>query len=213
MKKLLVLAIALTVTVSLNAQDWSPESYKVGTVYEGHIIMKDGKKVAGFIEANIRTKMQSKITYWSVKGDKGTKETLTVKEITSFTIAGKTWKAIAYSGGISKKALNFNLHVKDGAIEEYVYYSKYTPSTDPKVKSTPPASDYQGRKYESKNIYKNGDVILAGDQLVIGFKKKMPLLVSDNSDMVTKIQAKEPGYKVTNRSKIIEEYNNWKSSK
>jgi len=212
MKKLVGIALGLLLTISLNAQDWSPETYKIGTVYEGYVIMNDGKKVAGFIQAGTRDKMQSKITYWSVKGDKGTKETFTVKQIKEYSIAGKTWRAIAYSGGISKKALNFNLHVKNGAIEEYVYYMKWSASSDPKVKSTPPAADYTGKRYTVKNIYKNGAVILASDQLVLGFKKKMPLLVSDHKDMVTKIESKESGYKMMNRSKIIEEYNNWKTS-
>ncbi|RLD70210.1 MAG: hypothetical protein DRJ10_20605 [Bacteroidetes bacterium] len=60
-----------------------------------------------------------------------------------------------------------------------------------------------------KYIYKTGGVPKEESLLVMGFKKSMSQITSDNTELSTKIKNKEKGYKFSNVEKIINEYNEW----
>lgn len=223
-KQIIVIAITLIGSVTGFSQnsdgnptvDWSPEIYQVGKIYPGYVIKSDGDTIKGFLKAQNRCSIggigssnQNKALFYTNKSDRKPAEKYQPKDIKGYKIADKLYESINYSGGLFNKP-NFNLVVEDGAIRLYEWYATVENYSTLRKQSGESWQDYDKRRFDTNIIVaKDPTEPIEYGKLGLGFKKKMPPLISDNPEMARKVANKEKGYTFLNLFDVIEEYNEW----
>lgn len=230
--KNLVILIALGMTYaysSVQAQqnsgiqpqvDWSPEMYQVGKKYSGYIITLEGDTIYGYLKALPKTVVdgmghsnQNRAYFYLNESDRKPQDKYKPDEIKGYMIADKLYESINYSGGLFKKP-NFNLVIKDGAIRQYEWYSTRDGFAMMKQQSGESWAEFDERRYETRLIIaKEPTEPIEYGMLGMRFAKKMPEMISDNTELATKVANKEDGYKWTNFFEVIDEYNAWAAKK
>lgn len=225
MKRSIIMSIALVASVTAYSQDnnsmadWSPEIYQVGKIYPGYIIKLDGDTIKGFLKAENRCSIagigssnQNKALFYIHESDRKPVEKYKPNDIKGYRIADKVYESINYSGGLFSKP-NFNLVVEDGAIRLYEWYSTVENYSSLSKQSGETLQDYDGRRFDTNIIVaKDPTEPIEYGKLGLGFKKKMPPLISDNPEMAEKVANKEKGYTFLNLFDVIKEYNAWSAA-
>jgi len=103
---------------------------------------------------------------------------------------------------------------QQGAINEILYITSETAAEEivEEKLSRDIVDDYKSKdiKIITGGLYeKPGVKTYSNTDFILGFKKKMPELTSDNEEISNKIKNKESGYKFMNVSNVISEYNEW----
>lgn len=205
-KKLLVSLVALSAFVSFS-QDWDPSIYKQGEQYPGYVIDNKGNKIEGYIKYTNRSSIQSIVYLYKEKDNRKTKTRYKAKDLKEYKMADKMYHCIAYSGGLSKKAIRGNLLVEDGCISYYKWYN----GSDIPARRNPGENyeAYMNRIYPPVTVYRNTNtnVIKTNDSFILGFAKRMSAFVKDDAELAAKVKGKEKGYRMLSIMKIMEEYN------
>lgn len=228
MKRIKLVALSLIISLHAFSQndngtsraDWSPDVYKVGQKYPGYIIKLDGDTIHGFLKADSRCSIggmgssnQNTAEFYLHESDKKPVEKYKPDELKGYKIADKIYESINYSGGLFKKP-NFNLVVEDGAIRLYEWYATVENYSTLTKQSGESWKEFDQRRFETKLIVaKDPTDPIEFSMLGLSFAKKMPELISDNSEMTQKVENKEKGYTFINIYEVIEEYNKWSKTK
>ncbi len=225
MKKIIFSVVGIilsTTTFSQNNSskaDWSPEIYRVGTIYPGYIIKLDGDTIHGFIKADTRcssggigSSNQNSAQFFTNKTDKKPAAKYKPTDIKGYKIADKIYESINYSGGLFKKP-NFNLVVEDGAIRMYEWYATVENYHSISKQSGESWSEFDARRFETKVIVaKVPTEPIELSMLGLSFAKKMPDLIADHTELAQKVSAKEKGYTFLRMYEVIREYNEWSAN-
>lgn len=172
---------------------------------KGFYIDKDGKKVVAVIKYQAPEMMNNAnsalLIYKTAYNEPGFKE----DETNNFIAAKFKMEVLAFGVNghiyVPIEGEKWGILKKEGAIRECVYIFK-----------TQTGSGKTG--YQQSVWYKKHDgKVLAGINLVMGFKNVMSEFVSDNPEMAEKIKNKEEGYTILKTNFIIEEYNKWYDEK
>jgi len=169
---------------------------RLGTMVPGELAFKDGKvKKARILYDNpvdlIKLDNQLEVAYMGMEAN----SMVNKEDLESFTIDGHTWKRITF-----KDDLQFGIVHLDGAIKNFSVFKI------PVVRQT---GDYIENMYWQKLE----EEPIQSAIFLMRFKKTLISLISDDSELLKKVNNGEPGYKgVTNAEKIIKEYNDWYST-
>ena len=202
--KFLLIAICIFSFPNIKAQEnW--DGYSVGQKYPGYIIKTDGTKIEGYLQAQelatpsdnpIGDSNQSKVIFFTDPRNNKTKTTYKPADLKEYQIADKVYRSIAYSGGLSSKALRFLLLQSDGGISEYAWYDNVGSRMYP--------------KYETKIVLKKGNETPKEVQgFMLNFSTKGSELFKDYPELAKKVSDKENGYGYLQIMNIVEEYNKW----
>lgn len=209
MKQLSLLILILAISTSAITQDWDAEVYRYGEQYPGYIIDAQGKKHEGYIKYTDRVQLQERVEFYTEKGNRKTREKYKTKDLQAYKMADKEYHVIHYSGGLLKKPVRGVLLVEEACISQYVWYNKAENFS--MLRKSPAESDeeFDERRYPRKALFlnRNNEYPIEYSHFAFGFRKKMAELVSDNKELVQKIENKEKGYGLLNIPGIIEEYN------
>jgi len=219
MKKIVTISISLAISSVILAQNWDEPKYEPMKLYEGYIITNEGDTIHGFLKAqypnDLLSSNQNSCHFYKTKDQKKSTK-YKPKEIKGYTLAGKHYVSMNYTGGTATKLKNFVLLVKKGGISEYVYY--YQPDSKAVLvlgqQPNESKTDYYNRIYSKKTVYyREGATPYDTQNLAMGFKKKMAGLVADDKELASKVANKEKGYRMFQLQKIIDEYNQWYKAK
>ena len=208
-KRILFLLITFF-TLSVNAQDWSKESYEYGKLYEGYIIDLEGNKTEGYIKYRNRWVMQNEVIFYKKNDLESPKKKYMTQDLSEYKVADKLYHCIHYSGG-NGRLVRANLVINgEGCIKEYVWYSRSSSYNKLKKKPGESEEDFGERKFPSNTVYyKDGDgIAIDPDYFKEDFTKKMAKYLALNKIMVKKVKSKQSGYtKILNLRAIFAEYN------
>lgn len=225
MKKILLSVLATIIAATSFSQnstsqaDWSPEIYRVGTIYPGYIIKLDGDTIQGFIKADTRcssggigSSNQNLVQFFTSKTDKKPAAKYKPADIKGYKIADKVYESINYSGGLFKKP-NFNLVVEEGTIRIYEWYATVENYNSVFKQSGESWSDFDARRFDTKLIVaKVPTEPIEFSMLGLSFAKKMPPMIADHKELAQKVGDKEKGYSFLKIFEVIREYNEWSAN-
>lgn len=169
---------------------------RLGTMVPGELVFKDGTvRKARILYANpsdlIKLKNQLEVAYMGMEAN----SMVDKEDLETFEIDGHIWKRIQF-----KKDLQFGIVHLDGAIKNFSIFKI------PFVRET---GDYIEDMYWQKLDEKPIQTAI----FLMRFKKTLVSLISDDTDLLQKVNNGERGYKgVVNAEKIIKEYNDWYST-
>jgi len=210
----IILALLIANPTPTPTQDWSSDVYKVGTMYPGHVINSKGEKIEGHIKAGNRVENEKKVLFYSDPKNKKSKVVYKTSDLKGYEVADKVYKAMAYSGGLSGKAIRCLLLVEPGRISQYVWYEFAEGYLTMARGTNESIEDYHKRYYVDKIVYQNGDgKPMEHTSFGMGFAKKMSKFIEDYPELAKKVANKEKGYKMLKIAEIIKEYNEWYAAK
>ncbi|MDX2361262.1 MAG: hypothetical protein QNK23_10675 [Crocinitomicaceae bacterium] len=208
-KTLLLAAFAL-LTIGVNAQDWSTDTYKYGEQYEGYIIDAEGNKIEGYIKYRNRVIMQEEVIFYKVKDNPSTKKKYLASNLTEYKVGDKLYHCINYSGGQGRQTQG-NLVVNgEGCIKQYVWYTMSSGYNTLKKHDGESDEDFGNRKFPSNRVYyKFGDEIAVDNAYFeADFAKNLSKYLAENKVLAKKVKTKQGGYtKILNLRSIFDEFN------
>lgn len=172
---------------------------KLGTYVPGTLYFKDGKveEVKDGIEyqnPEDAKKLDNKLYY--NKANQSARASVSKSDLEAFVVGGNKWVRITHDGDEQ-----FGIMHIDGAIKDYSLF---------KIKTVRVTGDY----IEERFIKKLNEEPIPGTKFMMKYKKTIVELVKDNKELVSKINAKEKGYKgFTRYEKVLKEYNEWYKTK
>lgn len=200
--RLLFLSLfAVIACLPLAAQDWS--GYRTGEQYPGYIILNDGTKLEGYIEAQPRcmaaeafadNSNQNRVIFYSEYRNKKTRSIYKPDQVKEYKIAEKVYRSIYYSGGLISKALRFVLLTADGPLARFTWYTDNGTVNRPDIQ-------------EIHLLQKGDDKPVDLSLFALNFSKKMSELVYDCGELSDKVAAKAKGYSFLQLDAIVDEYN------
>ncbi len=225
MKKIILSVVVTILSATSFSQnstsrvDWSPEIYRVGTIYPGYIVKLDGDTIQGFIKANTRcsgggigSSNQNLAQFFTSKTDKKPAAKYKPADIKGYKVADKVYESINYSGGLFKKP-NFNLVVDEGTIRIYEWYATVENFNSVSKQSGESWSDFDARRFETKLIVaKVPTEPIEFSMLGLSFARKMPPMIADHKELAQKVADKEKGYSFLKIFEVITEYNEWSAN-
>jgi len=205
-----LVAVALMISVSAFAQDWSTDKYQYSELYEGYIVDKDGRKTEGFIKYQSRYKLQEEVIFYKKKND--TKRTIyDADDLSEYKVADKHYRVINFSGGASVQKMRGNLIINEGGcIKKYVWYDRAPGYNQLKRRPNETAEEFGDRKFPSVYAYyKDGDEMAVTEEFFDkDFTNKMKAYVKDCKELYKKVKAATSGYnKILNMESVFNEYN------
>lgn len=217
MQKLLFLLAFLAITTYTQAYDWDPSVYQVGKKYPGYIITNSGDTLHGFIEARNRCGFtsvgksnQNYCEFYKNENDKKPTGKYKPTDIKGYSLANKVYHSIAYSGGLSAKALNFNLLITDGQISQYHWFRAQEGAATARKNTEESWEEFDARRYSTSLILQKGDERpRESTYYLLNFAKKVSELVAEHEDLAESVKNKDKGYGMLKFDAIIEEYNLW----
>ena len=204
-----IFCAAFAISSVAYAQPWSSAEFKVGESYPGTVVLKDGTTLEGFVKYRNQYKMQTEVIFFTERNVNKTKENYFPKEVQEYTVAGKTYHCIHYTGGLFKKELGFVWLQEEGCISRYKYFSKAEGYNMMRKGPGESQEDFEKRLYPDKTVYqKEGDEYPVESQsFALKFSKKMSEFISDNAELAGKVADKEKGYRLGAMYDIIKQYN------
>lgn len=212
MKKLIIIPIIIFLVNTINAQYngyFSKDLYAKNKKYPGWVILKNGDKKEGFIEARDPVANEKAVHFYEKEEDKKPFKKYEPSEVKEYQLGHLHYVTMPYSGGIVSKD-QFVLVQQDGegAIKSCYWYDmeisqqlrgKYQQESD---------EQYFNAQFPSKVVYfREGVKPLEHQSLLLGFAKKMAELTKDVPEISKKITDKEKGYKMLDIYDIIKEFN------
>jgi hypothetical protein len=199
MKKLVLFLVLSLLSVSIQAQDFTPPYYIVGKLYPGYVVLTDGTKIEGYLEALpqasddlLASTNQNKVIFYTDPKSRKTKKVYKPTDLKSYRIDDKEYITLNY-GGLGK-ALNFVLLTKKGRIDTFTWYEYNTDKG----------------QFEGKIVLRKADEKpLDMSYFLLGFAKKMSEYIADYELLASKVSAKAKGFGLLNVLDIIAEYNEW----
>ena len=201
MKKNVLIFFALFLFASLQAQsDFTPPYYQLGKLYVGYVVLNDGTKVDGYIQAQVPASddllagsNQTRVIFYKNPQDKKTKTIYKPQDLRAYKIDDKEYHSLDYGDLIGPKQ-NFVLFKKEGRIRTYGWY----------------VNDSDKRTLEEKLVLRKGDEKpFDMGSMLLSFSKKMSEIVQEDAELAAKITAKVKGYGLFNVLEIVAEYNDW----
>ncbi len=207
-----LVAVAVMISASAFAQDWSTDKYQYGELYEGFVVDKDGRKTEGYIKYQSRYKLQEEVIFYKKKDD--TKRTIyDADDLSEYKVADKHYKVINFSGGASVTKMRGNLIVDDQhCIKKYVWYDRAPGYNQLKQRPNETDEEYGNRKFPATYVYyKDGDEMAVTEEFFEkDFTNKMKAYIKDHKELYKKVKAGESGYnKIINMEDVFKEYNEW----
>lgn len=205
-----VAGLFLMISLSLQAQDWSTDTYTYGEQYEGYVIGINGDRVDGFIKYRNRAIMQEEVIFYREKDNTSTKKKYLVADLAEYKVADKLYHCIPYSGNSGGQSVRGNLVIKDvGCIKTYMWYDRASGYKSMKKRPGESSEDFGKRKFPSVKVYFKSTDGMGVTQSFFddGFNKKMAAYVADNKELAKKVKSKASGYDVRGFMKIINEFN------
>ena len=206
----IIAGLFLLSSISLNAQDWSTDTYTYGEQYEGYIIDLNGDRIDGFIKYRNRVIMQEEIIFYTEKDNASTKKKYESSDLQGFGVGDKAYECIPYSGSNGAQSIQENLITSDeGCIKKYVWYTRASGYKSMIKREGESDEAYGNRKFPSTVVYyKSTDGMgVTQDFFKDDFKKKMAAYTSDNKELSKKIKKGENGFQDRNFSAIIKAFN------
>jgi len=210
MKKITLIALAIFFAAAVYAQYngyFSSDVYTKGKKYSGWIILKNGEKKEGFIEARDPVANQQSVHFYnSLDGDK---EKYGPKELKEYQLGHLHYIVSPYSGGIVSKD-QFILVQKEGegALKSCYWYSVEVGQIIRARGANETEEQYFNAQYPSEMVYyREGLKPVEHKMLAFGFADKMAKLTEEVPEISKKIAQKEKGYKMINLFDIIKEFN------
>lgn len=204
-----ILSFIFCFALFTNAQDWSTDVYQYSEEYPGYIIEEDGTKKEGFITYKNRYTMQNEVIFYGEKGNKKTKEKYKTADLKEYKVADKVYHCISYSGGLLKKPIRANLLIKEGCINQYVWYNRADNYMVMQQGENETDEEFNKRKYPPVWVVNKAGTNepKSIDQFGLKYKSKMAEFVAENPELAKKIEEGEKGYGMLAFEKIIDEYN------
>ena len=207
---ILITGLFFLSSISLNAQDWSANTYTYGEQYEGYVIDLNGDRIEGFIKYRNRVIMQEEIIFYAEKDNTSTKKKYETSELNGYGVGDKTYECIPYSGSNARQSIQANLITSgEGCIKKYVWYTRASGYKSMIRKEGESDEAYGNRKFPSTIVYYKSTDGMGVTQAFFNddFKKKMTAYTSDNKELSKKVKKGENGYQDRNFSAIIKEFN------
>ncbi|CAM1361706.1 hypothetical protein [Tenacibaculum xiamenense] len=210
MKKLLTLLLLTSINFCYAQveENWEDHSKKL----PGYVILKDGKKIEGYLKRFLKIKSQRKVKFFKTLDDKPV--VYKPKQLKAYQIGDDYYESHPYEG-LSGKTKVFLLRTLKGKISLFEYYMRV--EDDQKMELTISKKgnkevilDFDGTKVVAEGFAsKEGGKTLkfSSTKVLFSFKKVMSKYVSDYPELAKKIKNKEKGYKVYNILNIVNEYN------
>ncbi|HET6992562.1 MAG TPA: hypothetical protein VFJ43_14610 [Bacteroidia bacterium] len=202
MKKITAIAALLMLTMTVGAQDWSGNVYKIGEIYPGYYVGLTGDTVQGYFRMGDQVGNQTTCTYYKNETDKKPTAKYGPEDISAYKVGDKMYRAIHYSGGLTAKPIRFNLITKDGAITQFKWYEEDLTVYPRKITEKEVYVNYH---YKDNNEPR----VLGHDETVMRFAKNFSEFVGDDKELSDKIANKEKKYSAFQMYDIMDEYNEW----
>jgi hypothetical protein len=171
---------------------------KLGTYVPGTLYYKNGtiEKYDGIEYQNPENLKNPDNTLYYNKPNQMARASVSQTELDAFEIGGNKWVIITHDG---EKQFGI-IHI-DGAIKDYSIFRI-------------PVARVTGDYVEERYIKKLDNEPISNGAFMLKFKKLMLEMVADDTELVSKINAGEKGYKsFINSVKIVTEYNEWHKTK
>jgi hypothetical protein len=171
---------------------------KLGSYLPGVLYYRDGtiEKCDGIEYQNPEKlkNLDNKLHY--NKANQMARGSVSQAELDAFEIGGNKWMVITHNGN-----KQFGIMHIDGAIKDYSIFRI-------------PVARITGDYIEERYIRKLDQDPIPNGIFMLKFKKTLLEMVSDDTELVNKINAGEKGYKsFINSVKIVTEYNEWYKTK
>jgi len=173
------------------AQDWSGTIYKFEEIYPGYIVSQQGDTTQGYVLHGGRAFNQQRCVFYADGAKKGRRD-FKPGELKAYGVADKHYRSIRFSGGLLAKPQSFVLLSKNGAISGFIYYNKKDDQLVYLRGANESLADFDARIHtEDWVLQKLNEQPIQQAELLLGFAKKVSKLVSEHTELATKVANKE----------------------
>jgi hypothetical protein len=188
LKLLTVCVLVFTFSNDIQAQN----EYRVGELYEGHLIKKDNSIEKGYIVYQDPLARREKVVFYKNKNDRKSKK-YKPKELNGYKVGTVEFKSMEYKMLVFKATIFAEIAVK-GQITIFNICNNY---------------NEEKREYEYSMMFQKGDDEPVASTKFLRFLKKMSAYISDHKELAKKVKDKEKGYRFLSMLAVIGEYNEW----
>jgi len=194
--------------------EWFSDEFLQGGIYPGFVFELKGDTTKGFIEYKSRTDMQNKVVFYRDLNDKKSKVIIKPETVRGYKVAGKEYRAIHYSGGLSAGPVKFLLIKKVGRISLYTWFDEADNYHTMRKGSYETQAAYEVRLYPSKEIVaKLNEKPIELSLLGMSYTKKFSEMTADYPEFSKKVADEEEGYGSVKIYENIDEYNKYWANK